>query len=89
MVPSIAASITSTKTQITAFPKEESSIPANLAPNHKNMASTTIRAINPTIPAIPNAPIVNGSIIFTPKLENEIQYLNFILFDSKIIKNII
>lgn len=88
-VPSIVLNIIRTNTHIIAFPKEDSSIPANLAPIHKNTASITINAIKPMMPKMPNAPIVNGSIICTPKIKNDIQYLNFVILNCEFLQNTI
>lgn len=60
----MALSTIKTNTQIIALLNEAFSIPANLVPIHKKMASKNISAKKPIIPISPNAAIAIKSIIF-------------------------
>lgn len=62
--PKMALSTIMINTPIIALPNEALSIPANLVPNHKNIASRNTSATKPIIPISPNAAIAIKSIIF-------------------------
>ena len=63
--PKMALSTIRINTAIIALPNEALSIPANLVPIHKNIASRNTSATKPIIPIRPNAAIAIKSIIFT------------------------
>ncbi len=64
--PSITLNTINTTTPMIAFTYEESSIPANLAPIHRNMADINIKTIKPMMLIFHIPPIVIVFNIFSP-----------------------